>query len=188
MKLTTNYPKTHAVTEKFKKYVVNQSKAELGRQKKRSSGALKKSIRGIINKKFNRNEKGRFTGGSTIPQLSFEMEHYGKFVDQGVQGEDSSKSVEKRSPYKFRNNKFRVPVKIIREWLRRKGQKKKGLEYAVARSIYQKGIRRSLFFTKPFKRRYKAFTNEYNAALADDIAINVANQIEKILKKRNNIK
>ena len=184
--LTTNYPKATGVLERFKKYVVTQSKRNLTSQFKRGSGSLHKSIKGKVLKTANRGANGRFTGGSSVPSLQFEMNHYGAFVDSGVQGSVSSKSVERTSKFKFRNNKKSVPVKAIREWLRRKGQlrKKKGLEYVIARSIYQKGIKKSLFFTKPFKTKYPTMIRQYHSALADDIAINIANRLKKETEKK----
>lgn len=184
--LTTNYPKATGVLERFKKYVVKQSKTNLTKQFKRSSGSLHKSIKGRVLKSANRNAQGRFTGGSSVPSLQFEMNEYGAYVDSGVQGSVASKSVERTSKFKFRNNKKMVPVGPIREWLRKKGQlrKKKGMEYAIAKSIYQKGIKKSLFFTKPFKTKYPTMIKEYHSALADDIAINVANRLKKETEKK----
>ena len=36
-----------------------------------------------------------------------------------------------------------------------KFQSRKGIQFAIARSIFYKGIKPSLFFTKPFEKAYK---------------------------------
>jgi hypothetical protein len=188
LKFTSNYPTATGVLEKYKKYVVLAAKRNLS-GKHKGSGSLSRSIKGYIDKKFNRNIAGKFTGGSTLPSLTFEFNEYGEFLDQGVKGSRSNYVANAASPYKFGRNmdKKSVPVRPIKKWLASKGLNQK-LAYAIAKSIYQKGIKRTLFFSKPFEKRYKPMVRAYHSAVADDMAKNIANQLAKKLKQRNALK
>lgn len=186
LNITSNYPKATRVLNIFKNFVLRKAKSNLRSRVGRS--ALEKSLKGKISKHFNRDARGRFTGGSTVPSLTFEMNHYGEYVDQGVRGLKSSNRAI-GSPYRFgRNgNKRYVNLGAIRRFMQKKGIRKKGAEFAIARSIYNKGIRRSLFFTKPFEQRYPAMVTAYHKAVATDIAVNIANKITKQLRLAKNI-
>ena len=182
LKITTTYPKATRVLTAYKKYVVQQSKSNLTKAGHKASGSLYGSIKGYVNRKFKRDIKGMFLGGTTMPSASFEMLDYGKFVDEGVQGTNSN-YVGNSSPNKFgKSGATSVPVGPIKQWLQRKGLDTK-LAFVIARSIYQKGIKRSLFFTKPFEARYKPMMMAYHSAIADDIANNVAMKLRRKLKK-----
>lgn len=184
LKLKTTYPKATGAMERFKKYVVSQARRNLSTQHKRGSGDLYRSISGRIEKKFNR-RSGRFTGGSSLPSLSFQMNEYGMYVDQGVKGTHKTPLGTQSSPFSFKRNKQMIPVQPIKDWLRRKGQRTTHA-WAIARAIHRRGIKRSLFFTKPFKKRYPTFVAEYHSAIADDMATNIANQIRNKLKNKYN--
>jgi hypothetical protein len=134
---------------RFAKYVIQQSRTNLTKGKKNSSKALYNSLDYDINVSPN-----SFS-------LSFLMEDYGVFQDKGVSG------IKKKynTPYSY-TNKMPPPSKMDK-WIVRKGLKgvrgkdgkfisRKSLQFMIARSIYNNGIKPSLFFTKPFK---KAFTN-----------------------------
>ena len=156
---------------RFAKYVITQSKANLTRGKKNSSKALYNSLDYDINVSPN-----SFS-------LSFLMEDYGVFQDKGVSG------IKKKynTPYSY-TNKMPPPSKMDK-WIVRKGLKgvrgkdgkflpRKTLQFLVARSIFFKGIKPSLFFTKPFK---KAFTN-----LDKDIIKAYQLDVEELLKFTTN--
>lgn len=181
--LTTNYPKTHQALEVYRRWVLAQSKSRLTRSGHKASGELYSSLKGYISKRANR-LGNRFSGGSTIPQLTFEMLQYGDYLDKGVRG-SVSEFTALGSPYKFRNGKKAVNVGAIRAWC---GQRGIPLEkaYPIARSIYQRGIARTLFFTTPFESRFMPMVNSVNKAMADDIATNIANKLKKKLKQQYN--
>ena len=156
---------------RFAKYVITQSKANLTRGKKNSSKTLYNSLDYDINVSPN-----SFS-------LSFLMEDYGIFQDKGVSG------VKKKynTPYSY-TNKMPPPSKMDK-WIVRKGLKgvrgkdgkfisRKSLQFMIARSIYNNGIKPSLFFTKPFK---KAFTN-----LDKDIIKAYQLDVEELLKFTTN--
>jgi len=156
---------------RFAKYVITQSKANLTKGKKNSSKALYNSLDYDINVSPN-----SFS-------LSFLMEDYGVFQDKGVSG------IKKKynTPYSY-TNKMPPPSKMDK-WIVRKGLKgvrgkdgkfisRKSLQFMIARSIYNNGIKPSLFFTKPFQ---KAFTN-----LDKDIIKAYQLDVEELLKFTTN--
>jgi hypothetical protein len=156
---------------RFAKYVIQQSRTNLTKGKKNSSKALYNSLDYDINVSPN-----SFS-------LSFLMEDYGVFQDKGVSG------IKKKynTPYSY-TNKMPPPSKMDK-WIVRKGLKgvrgkdgkfisRKSLQFMIARSIYNNGIKPSLFFTKPFK---KAFTN-----LDKDIIKAYQLDVEELLKFTTN--
>jgi len=189
LNITSQYTRAYRVLDKFKRYVVQQSKSNLTKGNHNASSDLYGSIKGYINKRQKRSLAGKFTGGSSLPQLSFEMNAYGEFLDKGVKGSKSNYIKNRTSPYKFGKNgdKKSVPVEPIRKWVQSKGLDA-GSEYAIAKSIYQKGIEKTAFFSKPFDKRFNTTMNLYHKAVANDIANNIANQIAKKLRNKNKLK
>lgn len=156
---------------RFAKYVVTQSRANLTRQKKNSSKKLWESIDYDLNV-----SKNSF-------QLEFLMEDYGLFQDKGVSGTEKKYN----TPYKY-TNKMPPPSKMDK-WIVRRNLKgvrdkngkfisRKSLQFMIARSIYKKGIKPSLFFTKPFE---KAFKN-INKDLIEAYKLDVENLLEYTIK------
>lgn len=189
--LTSIYPKATRVLTEYRNYVVQQARTRLTKGGKhgshKASGSLYRSVKGYISKRFNRNVSGRFTGGSKMPSLTFEYNMYGEFLDKGVKGTKSNYIGNRNTPYSFKKGKKSVPVGPIRKWVQQKGLKP-GIEYAIAKSIHQKGIENTKWFSKGFDKRYDSTIRQYHSAIADDIQINITNQITKSLKKSKNIK
>lgn len=185
LRITSTYPQATRVLEGYKRYVVQQSKSNLTKAGHKASGALYGSIKGYVSKKFNRSLSGKFTGGTTLPSLTFEMNDYGKFIDEGVKGTNSNYIENANSPYQFGRggDKNNVPVGQIRAWCAKKGIDTK-LAYVIARSIYKKGIKRSMFFSKPFEKRFDSTMRKYHVAVANDIANNVTRQLRRNLKTK----
>lgn len=140
--------------DKFKDYVIQQSKSNLTRLKKNSSKSLYNSI------------KGEAKAMPNSFYLNFEMEPYGKFIDKGVNGKKTTYS----TPYSYKT-KMPPPSKLDK-WIVRKGLAprnkgkftgrtinsvgfKKSIQFLIARKIFMYGIKPSLFFTKPFEKAYK---------------------------------
>ena len=88
---------------RFAKYVISQSRANLTRGKKNSSKELYNSLKGDV-----KVSKNSF-------QLSFLMEEYGLFQDKGVSGVKNKYN----TPYKY-TNKMPPPSKLDK-WIVRKG-------------------------------------------------------------------
>lgn len=146
--------------DKFKNYVIQQSRSNLTRLKKNSSKNLYNSI------------KGETKAMPNSFYLNFEMEPYGKFIDKGVNGKKTAYS----TPYSYKT-KMPPPSKLDK-WIVRKGLAprnkdgkfsgrsinsvgfKKSIQFLIARKIFMYGIKPSLFFTKPFERAYKDLPNE----------------------------
>ena len=140
---------------KFAKYVIQQSRSNLSKNKKNVSSDLYGSLGYDL--QVNPNSFS----------LEFYMADYGQFVDQGVSGIKRKYN----TPFSYTNKK--PPMQPLADWAKarrirlrdEKGKYKKGnyrtIGFILQRSIYEKGIKPSLFFTKPFE---KAFDN-----LPDDL-------------------
>ena len=137
----------------FRSNVIREAKRNLTNQN--TSGRLSKSLKSYVKESKN------------SIQISFEMEDYGFFQDRGVQGTKSGKSLD---GYKYTNKM--PPPKAFDKWIVKKGfkdtirdkkgrfVKRKGLAFIIARSIFEKGIKPTLFFTKPFEKFYKRLPDE----------------------------
>jgi hypothetical protein len=133
--------------QKFRDIVVNEAKANLRSQGKDASGKLSNSIQGTV--KEMPNSIGVY----------FDMLPYGNFQDKGVSGTKRKFN----TPYSY-TTKMPPPSKLDK-WIVRRGiaprsktgkfQSRKGIQFAIARSIFYKGIKPSLFFTKPFEQAFK---------------------------------
>ena len=147
---------------RFAKYVIQQSRTNLTKGKKNSSKALYNSLDYDLNVSPN-----SFS-------MSFLMEDYGVFQDKGVSG------IKKKynTPYSY-TNKMPPPSKMDK-WIVRKGLKgvrgkdgkfisRKSLQFMIARSIYNNGIKPSLFFTKPFEKAFKRLDKDIIKAYQLDV-------------------
>jgi hypothetical protein len=140
------------ILEQFRDYVIQQARSNLSRLKKNSSRKLYDSIKGEIKAMPN------------SLRLYFDMADYGFFQDKGVSG--TKKKYD--TPFSYTNKM--PPPKAFDKWIVKKGiapRKKdgkfttrKGLKFAIARSIFEKGIKPSLFFTKPFEKAFKKLPDE----------------------------
>jgi len=146
--------------EKYAKYVIQQSRSNLTRKGNKASGKLSQSlgykIQGI--------------------KVKFESEEYGVYQDQGVKGAKSTYSESSKSPFRYTNKM--PPSSVFDKWTIKKGIaprdeqgrfiNRKSLNYLIARSIYKKGIRATMFFTKPFERGLDLFGDEIVAGYIED--------------------
>jgi hypothetical protein len=157
---------------KFAKYVIQQARTRLTRSDKNVSSELYNSLN------FNIEENNNKTS------LSFEMEDYGKFQDKGVSGTEKKYN----TPYSYTNKM--PPTKAFDKWVIRRGiaprgkggafAKRQSLKFLIARSIYKKGIRPSLFFTKPFEAAFKRLPDDlvkaYSIGIEKMIQVNIKEQ------------
>ena len=147
----------NAVLKRFRDYVIQQSRSNLSKSNKNVSKELYNSLKGEILTEDNYSIVG------------FSMADYGMFQDQGVKGKSSSAKAP-NSPFKFGTGTGKKGglTKSILEWVQAKRfqfrDKKSGkfmsyqqTGYLISRSIFQKGIKPSLFFTKPFEAGYKKY-------------------------------
>ena len=142
---------------KFRDYVIQQSRSNLSKTGHNNSKSLYNSLKGEVVTE----------DGFTI--VGFQMADYGTFVDLGVKGKTSSNKAP-NSPYKFGSGTGKKGglTQGINKWVKQKGfqfrDKKSGkflsydsTAYLITRSIFHKGIKPSLFFTKPFEAGYKKY-------------------------------
>ena len=149
------------VLEKYAKYVIQQSRSNLT---KRRSNATKRLY----------NSLGYFIQGTRV---TFESEDYGQFIDKGVKGSKSTYSESRNSPFRYRSKQ--PPSDSITKWAKIRGiqgrDKKTGrfitnksLSFLIARSIKEKGIRATMFFTKPFEAGIDKYSDEMIEAIFND--------------------
>ena len=158
---------------KFAKYVIQQSRSNLSKSDKNDSKALYNSLGYNIEL----TAKGA--------ELGFEMEQYGEFQDKGVRGKSSSAKAP-NSPFRFGTGTGRKGglTEAMQSYVKRRRiqfkDRKTGrflsyqsTAFLIARSIYQKGIKPSLFFTKPFVAAFKRLPDElikaYSIGLEKDL-------------------
>tara|TARA_B100000768_G_C11231799_1_gene355398 strand:+ start:537 stop:1064 length:528 start_codon:yes stop_codon:yes gene_type:complete len=153
----------------FAKYVVTKSRMNLKTSDKNSSGELSKSLDSDVKK-----SKNSF-------QLTFMMEEYGVFQDKGVRGKTSSTKAPD-SDFKFGSGRGKKGglTKGINKWVKRKRFQFRDKEtgkflsydstaFLITRSIYNKGIAPSLFFTKPFEKAFKNLDKDLIKAYKLDV-------------------
>lgn len=149
------------VLNKFGKYVVQQSRSNLTKGKKNVDKKLYNSLDYKIKKK--------------PLSIEFSMESYGQFQDKGVSG-----TIKKyNTPYSFTTKQ--PPSKPIADWAKKRkirlrdsrGRFAKGtyntIGFLIARSIKKKGLKPSLFFTKPFEKGFQRLGNDLRTGFINDI-------------------
>ena len=151
---------TQKILNSFAKYVIQQSRSNLTKTNKNVSKKLYNSL------------DYKILSDSSGFILQFLMEEYGAYQDQGVSGTKKKY----KTPFKYTTK--RPPSSAFDKWTVRKGiapreeggrfTKRKGLNFIIAKSIFEQGIRQSLFFTKPFEKRFKTLPPELIAAFVND--------------------
>lgn len=168
---------TKEALEDFKKYVIQQARTNLTKGKKNVDKNLYNSLQGFVEK-----SPAGF-------RVYFEMEDYGMFQDQGVRGKKSyyADKATSGSPFSYKDKM--PPIKPLADWAKKrnirlrdeKGKFKKGnyntIGFLIARSIFEKGMKASLFFTKPFQRAFERLPEDLREAFGKDIE----NQLQKII-------
>ena len=155
--------------EKFAKAVVKQSRSNLTKGGHKATGALYKSL---DNWKVEVSPRGSVL-------LKFNMEDYGDFQDKGVKGSNPTKShkMKEYTPYSYKSKM--PPLKDLRKWVGNRGFQFRdaggrfmsydSTAFLIQRSIFQKGIPQTLFFTKPFRRQFKNLPQDIIEAFAADV-------------------
>ena len=147
---------------KFKRFVAQQSRSRLSKAKKNDSKGLYKKLGGVL--KVSPNSFN----------LSWDL-GYGTFQDKGVSGTEKKYD----TPYSYKSKM--PPISPLADWAKRKGIRlrddkgkfQKGnyktIGFLIARSIQKKGLKPSLFFTKPFEQGFKKLPDELLEAYGLDI-------------------
>tara|TARA_R100001369_G_scaffold2282_1_gene7761 strand:- start:11853 stop:12389 length:537 start_codon:yes stop_codon:yes gene_type:complete len=165
------YKNLNGVLNEYAKYVIQQSKTNLTKDKK-GNGDLYNSLSYDIlvnNENF---------------LVDFLMEDYGIFVDKGVKGKTSTYPETQAALSQFQYGSGTGLkgglTRGIRQWLGKKKfqwkDKKTGrfmsyesMTYIIARSIYNKGLKANLFFTRPFEKGLEKLPQELYNAFVDDV-------------------
>ncbi len=159
---------TYELVKKYRDYVVQQSRSNLSKSKHNNTKSLFNSIKGDILIENN------------YAIVGFKMNDYGQFVDQGVKGKKSA-SRAPNSIFEFKNGGSGGLTKGINKWVKQKKiqfkDKKTGkflsydsTAFLITRSVWNKGLESTLFFTKPFQAGYKKYVeNEMINSFAADI-------------------
>lgn len=173
---------TQKALERFRNHVVSVSKRNLTKGNKNVSKKLYNSIRGDVKAMPN------------SMSVQFYMEDYGAFQDLGVKGKNSS-SKAPNSPFKFGSGTGQQGGlrKGIFDWVKKRRfqfkDRKSGrflnyesTAFLITRGIYNKGMKPSMFFTKPFEAAYKNLPDELVQSFGLDTEKLFNQQIDNILK------
>ena len=151
--------------ERYAKFVIRKSRQNL--QKGGRYGTHNKS------NALSRSLEYRIKGD----KVSFLSEDYGEYLDKGVKGAKSTYPESSASPFRYTSK--RPPAEVFENWIKKsniQGRDKKtgrfitrqSLSYIIANSIYSKGIRASMFFTKPFEEALPLFEDEFLEGFLND--------------------
>jgi hypothetical protein len=165
-------------------------------------GKVVKEGRGILKKKKKTTSPNTLfndfdylvTASKDSVTLEFEFggaQDYWQFVDEGVRGaggyKGSGKMRGQGSPFKFSTKM--PPRGVIDRWIvskplkaaRKDGKfiKRKSLAFLIQRAIYQRGLTRTQFFSKPFTTELNKQTDAIVEAFGDDLE----KQLEIIIGK-----
>jgi hypothetical protein len=160
-------------------------------------GDVVKEGKGILNKekKANGTLYNDFdylvTADKNSVTLEFEFgkaDNYWAFVDEGVKGAGGYKGSGKmrggKSPFRFGSGKSKGKwpqfTSAIQKWIKKKGIKgrnketgkfitNKSLGFLIQRAIYQRGLTRTQFFSKPFTQQLKKQTDAIVKAFGEDL-------------------
>jgi hypothetical protein len=145
----------------FAKYVIQQSRSNLTKGDKN------------VNKKLYNSLDNEIEVGANSFRLAFLMEDYGKFQDKGVSGTEKKYN----TPFSYKSKK--PPLRPITDWVKNRRfqfRQKNGkfmsyqsTAFLVRNSIFKKGIKPSLFFTKPFEKAFERLPDELIQAYGLDV-------------------
>jgi hypothetical protein len=169
------FKNTIQALQKLGNNVVKEGKGILKKKKKTTSG----------NTLFNDFDY-LVTNQQDSVTLEFEFggaEDYWQFVDEGVKGvggfKGSGRARGQGSPFKFSSKM--PPRQPLMQWIKNKplkGRDKKGrfikresFAFLIQRSIFQRGLERTQFFSKPLTEQLNKQTDNITEAFADDLEI-----------------
>lgn len=165
--------------DRFVKHVTSRAKANLTNGDRNVSKRLYNSI------------KGEVTINSERTTVKFFMEKYGDFQDQGVKGKNSSAKAP-NSPFKFGSGRGKKGglTESIQKWVearrfqfkdRKSGKfmSYRATAFLITRSIYSKGLKPTLFFTKPYQAALKNLPQD----LAKEYGLEVKKLFKESIKK-----
>jgi hypothetical protein len=156
-----NKEQTYKYLNDFAKYVIQQSRSNLSKQGKSVSKNLYNSLDADIEVSAN------------SFRMTFLMEDYGMFQDQGVSGTKKKYN----TPFSYKSK--RPPLQPILNWVEKrrfqfrkengKFMSYKSTAFLITQGIFKKGIKPSLFFTKPFEKAFERLPDELVEAYGLDV-------------------
>jgi hypothetical protein len=178
--------------ENFSDYVIQQARSRLTRLKK-NEGQLYKSLKADV-----KQEVGAFL-------VEFLMEDYGAFVDEGVRGKNPSKvspnskirgQQAPNSRFRFGSGKMRGTFKSFVNKMALFAKKKnvrfrqgdtgkfakgsyKSMGYVIAKNIYNRGLKPTMFFSVPYERGVNRFSDKFKDAFVLDVETAIMLGIKK---------
>jgi len=182
--MDTQFADTLAALNKFSSNVIRLAKIELGARRtiigRRTKWKGRKPISSVkVNRKGIINASGTLSKSlsSDIEEVNgglevkFEMEDYGKFIDEGRKAGKVSKNARidkwaKKKPLKprvFKDGKMGGYAKDTQ-------QARKAMDFMIRRKIQAFGYEKTEFFTEPFNKELNKLTKPLEDALADDLA------------------
>jgi hypothetical protein len=178
-----DYNNTIQALQTLGRNVVKEGRDILKRKKKNASGELSNDFDYLV------------TSAKDSITLEFVFggaDDYWQFVDEGVRGAGGYEGYAKPkirgrgSPFKYSSKM--PPLKPLLNWIRLKGIKgrvnkkwasagnrggqfitNKSFAFLIQRSIFQRGLERTQFFTKPFTEQLNNQTENITKAFADDL-------------------
>lgn len=143
--------------DRFFKSVITKSRQNLKALGKNASGDLSKSL------------DYRFQENKNSIEADFLMEDYGDFVDKGVKGTVSGKSL---AGYRYRDKK--PPVRFLRTWAKRKTGRFRERNadqraFAIQNAIFIRGLTPTEFYSKPFEQEFRKLPDEIVEAYGLDV-------------------
>lgn len=156
-----NIEQTQKILDRFRLHVVKEARKNLTNKQKNASKGLYNSIAGNVKAMPN------------SISIEFVMQQYGAFQDKGVSGTQKKYD----TPFSYKSKM--PPSQPFEKWAKQKGIKPRGkdgrfisyksLGFLIARSIFRKGIKPSLFFTKPFEAAFNNLPEDTVKAFALDV-------------------
>ena len=156
-----NKEQTYKYLNDFAKYVIQQSRSNLSKSRKTNTKALYNSLDADIEVSAN------------SFRMTFLMEDYGMFQDQGVSGTKKKYN----TPFSYKSK--RPPLQPILNWVEKrrfqfrkengKFMSYKSTAFLITQGIFKKGIKPSLFFTKPFEKAFERLPDELVEAYGLDV-------------------
>ena len=164
-----NNTETLNTLQAFNKYVIQQARTNLTKGNKNVSKKLYDSL------------KAQTKVSPNSIENYIEMEQYGQFLDLGVKGKVSSQRAP-NSPFKYGSGTGKKGglTEGIRGWVKARRFQFKNRETGkfmsyeqtaqlITRSIYLKGTKPTLFFSKPFAKGFESLPDELIKAYGLDI-------------------
>lgn len=168
-----NREQTLLQLDKIAKDIIKQSRANLTRRKITAQGQLYRSLQSNVQV---------FQNSIAIEIL---MEHYGKYIDQGVSG------TERRfdTPFSYRDKM--PPVSVFSSWIIKRGiaprnergefLSRRSLQFAIAKTVFKRGIRPTRFYTDAVESAMKRIPDEIAEAYALDLEFFIKQNLQNKL-------